>query len=427
MFATLQMGSRQSKFFTFLVIAACITVLNQLYFNLDSEISVLGPQNNQNSQNNPSNQSIGNQNNQNNHVNNPTKVDEKPPLPMDSDYEEDSWLPKEHKDLSLEDDPHRNSSEAHKYVESGSTRHSIPSVDGGDSTIEIPYWDPAKPLPKWYTQTQEFIKRFESEKRPYPFFDKYLFYDTHIWLGLNNIRYMLEMANNMARILERTLIISHRTFARSCSHLEICQAYGKMENIAEITDPFYARWSLDAKSFWDVDGMRETLNIMTSSEFNRVMMVKHGIIVENPDEWIESHGGDLRLPRAFNLLQVYHEMNSSIAIDSRPLLPALYNFDRSAIAMVDDISPLPNKGQLPSKGLLKLQPKMDLYAIREGNEMSVTEVQKQTVPIRWYENKDNNNTGQYGVLPLGFKQFFHSDATILHFQEGVHGFMRFPF
>ncbi|KAG0195321.1 hypothetical protein BGX28_001664, partial [Mortierella sp. GBA30] len=106
-FSAPRMGSRQFKFFTCLVIAACITLPNQLYSSRESIGSVIRPENKQSNQNNRSKQSIGNQNNQNIHVNNPTKVDKKPL----NGYEEYSWLPKEHKDLTLEDDPHRNSSE----------------------------------------------------------------------------------------------------------------------------------------------------------------------------------------------------------------------------------------------------------------------------------------------------------------------------
>ncbi|KAF9960079.1 hypothetical protein BGZ70_008689 [Mortierella alpina] len=403
------MGNRQTKFFVFLAIAAVITFVVPFYSS-EHGLSIFRSGTDKDAPRPP-----------------PKLVSSKPPPPMDADYGEVGWEPpKPHKDLKLEDDPvGEHDPSGVKHGDASSTRHYLKGEDGADSTIEIPYWDPARPLPKWYTQTQEFIKRFEKEDRPYPFFDKYLFYDTHIWLGLNNIRYMLEMANNMARVLKRTLIISHKTFARSCSHFELCQAYGKMENIAEITDPFYARWALDAKSFWDVDGMRETLNVMTSSEFNRVMMVKHKIIVEDPDAWIESYGGDLRLPRAFYLLKVYHEMDPAISVDSRPLLPVLYNLNMQAFAMVDDITPLPNKGELPSKSLI--QPSMELFVIHEGQEMSITETRTEKLSIRWKEHKDNNSTGQYGVMPLGFKQEFHSDATILHFQEGVHGFMRFPF
>jgi len=56
------------------------------------------------------------------------------------------------------------------------------------SSIDIPYWDPRRPLPEWFVETQKFIRRMETENRPYPFFERYLVYDVNIWLGLNNIR-----------------------------------------------------------------------------------------------------------------------------------------------------------------------------------------------------------------------------------------------
>lgn len=242
---------------------------------------------------------------------------------------------------------------------------------------------------------------------------------------LQILRYILEMALNMGRILERTIVIPSKVYARSCTQFELCQVFGKMENIAEITDPFYARWALDIGTFWDVDEMRKTLNVMTSSEFNRVMMVKHGVIVEDPDEWIASQGGDLRLPRAISLLKVYHDLNQSISIDSQPLLPQLYGFN-GAFMVVDDAAQLPNQGELPLNSQ-KQQSEMEIYIIKESNEMSVTETEKQTLPIRWEEHRDGNHTAKHRVMPAGFKQMYHSDATILHFQEGVHRFARFPF
>ncbi|KAF8972809.1 hypothetical protein BGZ46_010065 [Entomortierella lignicola] len=292
--------------------------------------------------------------------------------------------------------------------------------------VEVPYWDASKPLPKWYTETQKFIKRLEEEKRPYPFFDKYMSFDTHIWLGLNNMRYMLEMSNNMARVLERTLIIPSKFFARSCTQFELCQIYAELENVADVTDPYYLRWALDINTIWDVEEIRKTLNVITSVEFNRVMLVKHNIIVEDPEEWISSLGGDLRLPRAFNLLKVYHDIDSTITIDSQPLLPRIYDLN-NAFTLVDDITPLPHQGELPLKSKVKEQPLMDIYAITENSEMTVTHMENQQLPIRWQDNKDDNSTNANGIFPLGFKQMFHSEATILHFQEGVHGFGRFPF
>lgn len=204
-FSLPQMGNKQSKFFFFLVVAAFITFLIPFYNNSDLSIFKSGGDNDASK---PP----------------PKVVSSKPPPPMDTDYDEVGWEPpKPHKDLKLEDDPvrehdpsgmggfcdsssglgreERGEKKTHnekcsrrennigaKHGDSGSTRHYIKGEDGADSTIEIPYWDPTRPLPKWFTQTQEFIKRFEKEERPYPFFDKYLFYDTHIWLGLNNIR-----------------------------------------------------------------------------------------------------------------------------------------------------------------------------------------------------------------------------------------------
>lgn len=243
---------------------------------------------------------------------------------------------------------------------------------------------------------------------------------------LQILRYMLEMALNMGRILERTIVIPSKVYARSCTQFELCQVFGKMENIAEITDPFYARWALDIGTFWDVDKMRKTLNVMTSSEFNRVMMVKNGIIVEDPDEWIASQGGDLRLPRAISLLKVYHDLNQAISIDSQPLLPQLYG-SNGAIVVVDDAAQLPNQGELPLSSQMQQQPEMEIYCIKESYTMSITETEKRTLPIRWEEHRDDNHTLKHGVIPVGFKQMYHSDATILHFQEGVHRFARFPF
>ncbi|KAG0072723.1 hypothetical protein BGZ93_008205, partial [Podila epicladia] len=237
---------------------------------------------------------------------------------------------------------------------------------------------------------------------------------------------MFEMALNMGRILERTVIIPSKVYARSCTHLKQCQVFGKMENTAGTTDTFYTRWALDIRTFWDIDEMRKTLNVMTSSEFNRVMMVKHGIIVEDPDEWIALQGGDLQLPRAMNLLKVYHDLNQSISIDSQPLLPQLYD-SNGAIVVVDDAAQLPNQGGLPLNSQKQQQPTMEIYFIKESGEMSVTETMKHTWRIRWEEHRNDNRTAKYGVMPVGFKQMYHSDTTILHFQEGVHRFARFPF
>ncbi|KAG0043514.1 hypothetical protein BGZ83_011321 [Gryganskiella cystojenkinii] len=211
------------------------------------------------------------------------------------------------------------------------------------------------------------------------------------------------MALNMGRILERTFTRAH---APSLNY------------------PFYARWALDIGTFWDVDEMRRTLNVMTSSEFNRVMMVKHGVIAEDPDEWIASQGGDLRLPRAISLLKVYHDLNRSI--DSQPLLPRLYGSNR-AIVVVDDAAKLLNQGELPLNSQKQQQPVMEIYSIKDSYVMSVTETENRTLPIRWEEHRNDNHTAKDKVMPVGFKQMYHSNATILHFQEGVHQFARFPF
>ncbi|KAF9582778.1 hypothetical protein BGW38_010771, partial [Lunasporangiospora selenospora] len=305
--------------------------------------------------------------------------------------------------------------------------HFFQAMEDSDYKIEIPVWDPSRPLPTWYLETQAFIKRLESEDRPYPFFEKFMAFDVHIWLGLNNIRYILEMSNMFGILLGRTLVIPSFVYARSCHQYELCRLSGRLVNLAEITDPYFGRWELDINTFWDVEGMRKTLNVLTSIEFNRVMMVKHGVIVEDPEEWVASQGGDLRMPRSFGLLKVYHDLNQSISVDSQPLLSELYNRDKG-ITIVD-VAPILTDGQLPNNGHpWSRHEQATVWKIRDSIEMSINHTSKEVIPLRWEEERLSENvTGSNGQIPLGFKQIFDTDATILHLQAGVHQCGNIPF
>jgi len=208
-------------------------------------------------------------------------------------------------------------------------------------------------------------------------------------------------------------------------------------DLAEITDPVFNRWSLDIKSVWDVEGMRKTLNVMTAEEFNRVMLVQQGIVVEDPEAWIASQGGDLRFPRAFGVLKIYHDLDRRISVDSQPALEFLFGHE-AGVEIVDDLDPLPNKGLLPERpleltgaksdtGSTIKQPEMVLWSFSERTEMSMNETQENSVPIRWRDTREDNSTADNGIIPLGFKQHFATNATILHFQESIHMFGQFPF
>ncbi|GJJ75682.1 hypothetical protein EMPS_08040 [Entomortierella parvispora] len=290
-----------------------------------------------------------------------------------------------------------------------------------------------RPLPKWFVETQEFIRRMETN-RPYPFFDRYLVYDVHMWLGLNNIRYGLEMTNNYGIVLNRTVIIPSKIFARNCIQHELCQLTGgKLVNLAESTDPIFSRWELDINTVWDVEEMRKTLNVMTTEEFNRVMLVQQGIVVEDPEAWIASQGGDLSFSRAFNVLKIYHDLDRKITVDSQLVLDFLFR-NAPGVEIVDDLDPLPDKGLLPERPsepspteaqeetkVVAIQPEITLWTVVSRTEMSMNETAQHTVPIRW------RDTGYSGAAPVGFKQRFSSDAKVLHFQEGIHEFAAFPF
>ena len=219
-------------------------------------------------------------------------------------------------------------------------------------------------------------------------------------------------------------------FARNCEQSELCsRAGGVLENLGEFRDtPVFERWRLDIKTVWDVERMRETLNVMTAKEFNRVMLVKQNIVVEDPEGWISSLGGDLRMPRAFGVVKTYHDLDRRISVDSRPVLDFLFH-QQPGVEIMDDLDPLPNKGLLPVRDTKtpQQQPEMKLWVFPERLEMSMNETQERSVPIRWEDARDNNSTTMNGILPLGFKQTYQSNATILHFQEGIHDFGRFPF
>lgn len=217
-----------------------------------------------------------------------------------------------------------------------------------------------------------------------------------------------------------------------------------MENLGEFRDtPVFDRWRLDIKTVWDVERMRETLNVLTAKEFNRVMLVQQNIVVEDPEGWIGSLGGDLRMPRAFGVVKIYHDLDRQISVDSQPVLDFLFH-QEPGMEVMDDLDPLLNKGQLPLRDTHPLskaeegdqkepsmtspqQPAMKLWTFPERWEMSMNETEEHSVPIRWEDARENNGTTTNGILPLGFKQRFQSEATILHFQEGIHEFGRFPF
>ncbi|KAG2144156.1 uncharacterized protein EDB93DRAFT_1241314 [Suillus bovinus] len=110
--------------------------------------------------------------------------------------------------------------------------------------------------------------------------------DYSLWLGWNNMRYIIEAAVLHGRILNRTTIIPSDVYARACEFdNSVCAAYATMANRGDATGTDEWRqlpiekqmaWRIPVSLMFNLTHLRETHAVITVSEYLRL----HNISVD---------------------------------------------------------------------------------------------------------------------------------------------------
>ncbi|KAF9161934.1 hypothetical protein DFQ26_004006 [Actinomortierella ambigua] len=299
-----------------------------------------------------------------------------------------------------------------------------------DRQLNIPTWDKSRPLPAWWEETQRLIKELEARPNMGPLPDKYILVDVCIWLGYNNVRYILENGALFAELAGRTLVFPEYVYMRACDESDLCRLYGTLEDLAYAPDNKFPRWTVPTNEIWDLPEIRKRHNIITTSEFVKIQLVKHGIVVEDPKEWIESRGGELGAAQPLNIGMAFLDVNSSLTMESRDFLDEWYPYNSNQMSF-DDIDPLPNHGALPSlaeaskDNPVPPHPMAPIWSFKYGPDMSVNWTTENLQAIRWAEDYSSTfvNPNGGGIIPVGFKQMYASiKSDYVHWIEGIHRF-----
>ncbi|EJU02501.1 hypothetical protein DACRYDRAFT_22122 [Dacryopinax primogenitus] len=104
--------------------------------------------------------------------------------------------------------------------------------------------------------------------------------DYSLWLGWNNIRYIIEAGLLQAGLLNRTLIVPSFVYARQCEFgLDVCAAFVEMVNRGDaIGWDEWRQWPIEKQMGWkipigmmiDLNHLRETHAVVTMAEYLRL-------------------------------------------------------------------------------------------------------------------------------------------------------------
>ncbi|KAG1744265.1 hypothetical protein EDB19DRAFT_1632903 [Suillus lakei] len=110
--------------------------------------------------------------------------------------------------------------------------------------------------------------------------------DYSLWLGWNNMRYIIEAAVLHGRILNRTTVIPSYVYARACEFdISVCAAYATMVNRGDATGSDEWRqlpieqqmaWRIPVSLMFNLTHLRETHAVITVSDYLRL----HNISVD---------------------------------------------------------------------------------------------------------------------------------------------------
>ncbi|EJT97137.1 hypothetical protein DACRYDRAFT_102540 [Dacryopinax primogenitus] len=238
-------------------------------------------------------------------------------------------------------------------------------------------FDPPRSLdnlhPSWWPEASSVpasVDQAEMLKMMVEQTDGYYTRDWSLWLGWNNIRYILETSILQASLLNRTLIVPSHVYMRSCEYPQAaCAAFAPQVNRGDavgidewrgLPQEEQQAWVLPIERMVDIDRLRGAgWSVVTGVEFNSL---------EGLDQWEMGNGTfprELPFPKDINAhapLTIYHipneayEPNNTIRID-QPLPP----------------SPIPPKGSFPiiQQTLAALQPLLE--SLRSG------------LPVAWRE------------------------------------------
>lgn len=115
--------------------------------------------------------------------------------------------------------------------------------------------------------------------------------DYSLWLGWNNMRYIIEAAVLHGRILNRTTIIPSYVYARACEFdNSVCAAYATMVNRGDATSTDEWRqlplekqmaWRIPVSLMFNLTHLRETHAVITVSEYLRLHNISADVETTN--------------------------------------------------------------------------------------------------------------------------------------------------
>jgi len=140
-----------------------------------------------------------------------------------------------------------------------------PILDGIDEDLAPP---PMKVVEPW---TLDRLEGLVNQTRGY--FAR----DYSLWLGWNNMRYIIEASVLQASLLNRTLIIPSFVYARHCEYpLGVCAAFAEMVNRGDAMGSDQWRllsweeqmgWKVPMEKMIDMQGLRDAHAVVTMSEY----------------------------------------------------------------------------------------------------------------------------------------------------------------
>ncbi|KZT58173.1 hypothetical protein CALCODRAFT_540247 [Calocera cornea HHB12733] len=277
--------------------------------------------------------------------------------------------------------------------------------------------------------------------------------DWSLWLGWNNIRYIVETSLSQASLLNRTLIVPSYVYMRSCEYPHAaCAAFAKQVNRGDAvgTDEWrdlpeedQQAWMMPIGRMMDMDRLKEAgWNLVTGEEF---------ALLEGLGEWELGNGSfPLHFPAPEHAAQDTEPMHIPLTVHHI----SNYAYEPNNTLRIDRLLPLgpsaPRGSKLVTQQTLEsLAPLLDslhaglpiawteasAYVRRDlGNEMKDPEVE---MAVRWagFERvwglgtphdmtKSVASPSSYLVEPsrtLAFSQEFGGlDARVVHLEGEIH-------
>lgn len=168
-------------------------------------------------------------------------------------------------------------------------------VAGGPEKAVIDDCRPAPAYPIIQETTDEWpldrLQRMVDETKGY------YARDYSLWLGWNNIRYIIEAGLLQAGLMNRTLIVPSYVYARGCEFsLDVCAAFVEMVNRGDaIGWDEWREWPIEKQMGWkipigmmiDMTHLRETHAVLTMSEYLKLHSLPADIEQGN-GQWSDS-------------------------------------------------------------------------------------------------------------------------------------------